>query len=347
MTVKKTRVGIIGAGSVVELYHLPVLLAMPDVCVEWLCDKAGDRAKGLAGIHGVKRWCQGLDDCPDADIVLVAIPVGYRKPVVEYGMKRGWHLFCEKPFAASLSECESMISLAKANGLELGVGFMRRFYRSTLLAKSIVARSPFGPIQSVWASEGGRMRGTGRQGNWYQSDPRAVGGGVLMETGSHLIDQVATIVGARECSIENGIQVRSMEMDFESRTIASITTDRSERIRFGLAVSRIADLFNGIEVRYRSVVIRLHGTPDGTVDLCDQEGSTLACLGGGKLSGSVYRAFYDEWREFMAQCRDRRPSLVDAKSAYFSTAFIEQAYRFHNDNSIPAMPSNSGLRGSA
>lgn len=343
--VDKTRIGILGAGSVVELYHLPVLRTMADVSVEWVCDKVGARASDLAKLHGVNRWFQDLDDCSDVDIVLVAIPVGYRKPAVEYIVKRGWNLFCEKPFAVSTVEHESMLSLAKSNGLQIGVGFMRRFYRSTLLAKAIVAKAPFGPIQSVWASEGARMRGTGRQGEWYQSDARAVGGGVLMETGSHLVDQVASIMEILECSIEGCFQVRSGDLDFESRVVSCITTPGGGRVRFGLAISKMSDLFNGIELHYPSVIMRLRGTPDGTVELCDVEGRNLACLGGGKLDGSVYRAFYDEWREFIMQCRSRHPSIVDAETARFGTTFIELAYKFRRASQKTSIPSDASLMG--
>src|SRR3989442_9923327 len=93
------RIGILGAGSVVELYHLPVLRNVAGASIVWLCDTDEARARRL------RRVCRGagaytrIEECPDVDVVLVAIPVGYRRDPLRHVFSSGWHALCEKPFA--------------------------------------------------------------------------------------------------------------------------------------------------------------------------------------------------------------------------------------------------------
>ncbi len=58
----KVRVGILGAGSVTELYHLPVLRNVPGVDVAWLCDTVLDRAKRLGRMFAVPKAVARLDE---------------------------------------------------------------------------------------------------------------------------------------------------------------------------------------------------------------------------------------------------------------------------------------------
>ena len=55
MTAPLISVGIIGAGVVTSGSHLPVLVNLPEVRVDWICDRSLTAAKAVARAYGIAR----------------------------------------------------------------------------------------------------------------------------------------------------------------------------------------------------------------------------------------------------------------------------------------------------
>src|SRR5947207_14635962 len=88
------RLGLVGAGYVVESFHLPALSGPGRFKIEWICDKDLRRAETVAAMARIPRAVATLATAPDVDCVLVAVPVGARRPGLETVFTRGWHAFC-------------------------------------------------------------------------------------------------------------------------------------------------------------------------------------------------------------------------------------------------------------
>src|SRR4029077_17406585 len=114
MSEAKTKIGIVGAGMVTSGSHLPVLVNMPEVTVAWVCDRAIAAASAVAKTYGIPGAFADVRECPDVDAVLVATPVGSRHAVVPAVLARGWHAFCEKPFALTLADHQRYVRDARA-----------------------------------------------------------------------------------------------------------------------------------------------------------------------------------------------------------------------------------------
>lgn len=323
----KIKIGILGAGSVVELYHLPVLSNMPNVNISWLCDRVENRAQRLAKVYSISKVYMCIEECTDVDIVLVAIPVGFRREPLQYIFQRGWHVLCEKPFAVSLAEHDAILYQASEIGVQVGVGLMRRYYRTNALAKQLLQVQVFGAVEEVWASEGTRMRGTGREEGWYLSESKAAGGGILLETGSHLVDQVFTILNVLDFRVQESWQCTFNALDFETRVVSTVATSNQSEIKFTLALSWMKDLYNGIVIRFHTGTLKFGLLPGDRLLLCTRDGLPLAHLEAEKGARHVYQAFYLEWQDFIAQCTSSHKSAISAETARQSTAFIEACYR--------------------
>lgn len=321
------KVGILGAGGVVEASHLPVVSQMPGVRVEWLCDLDLGRATRLARGWKVPHASDKLKDCPDVDAVLIAIPVGRRREALASVFERRWHAFVEKPFAITVEEHMRILREAAGAGIEVGVGLMRRFYRSTGAARLALAEELFGPVREVWASEASRMGTTGREGSWYQADPSAAGGGVLIETGSHLVDQVFHVLGVEAYGSLRATFTKVDGIDVEIRAIAELQrTGRAETVPLRLLISRARDFHTGVVVRCEHASLRFGVGPDSAVEVLGRDDRPLCRLDRAPGATNLFQAFFQEWVAFLDQCRSRTPSLVDATSALLSTRFIEAAY---------------------
>jgi len=322
---RKVRIGVLGAGGVAKDLHLPALINMPAVSISWLCDKEDQRARQLAKLFAIPAVFMDIEQCSDVDIVLVAIPVGYRSTVMQSIFRRGWHAFCEKPFALTLEEHDQYLAEARANNVQVGVGLVRRYCPATFLATKLVRNQYFGDIVEVWANEGMRTKRTGRDAAWYIVDPKAVGGGVLMEFGSHLVDQLFTILNVSRIRLDRCIQQKFNGLDFETRFIGRVSTEHQHDIRCAFGISRLNDLCNGVFIQFSSFILKCGLGFDSPLELYTLDGMPFARLDTDVVSESA--AFSLEWQDFMEQCRSGNPSAVSADTARHSTAIIEQCYR--------------------
>lgn len=327
MTSNSFRIGILGAGGVAEACHLPVLTQMPDVKVAWLCDQYKARAEKLARDWRITGAFDDLGACPDVDAVLIAIPVGCRRDALETAFRRGWHAFVEKPFATTTDEHLRIVQEAARANVAVGVGLVRRFYRSTSIVRQALAKKPFGPVIEVWAAEATRLVATGREGTWYQADRAVAGGGVLMETGVHTVDQVFQALGAEAFDGLQATFSTAGDLDVEVRATASVRlAGANETVPLYFVVSRLQDLYTGFVIRCERASIRFGVDAGSTVELLDTEDRAVCTLEGTEGGTNLHRAFFLEWQAFLAQCRMRTRSLVDAASALLGTRFIEAAY---------------------
>ena len=62
------RVGVIGAGRIVERAHVPILTHMPEVIIVGLFDPDQDRAHAIAQEYGIPRVCHSLEALLDLNL---------------------------------------------------------------------------------------------------------------------------------------------------------------------------------------------------------------------------------------------------------------------------------------
>ncbi len=323
----KIKIGIVGAGAVTTDLHLPVLVNFPDVELKWICDVDEKRALYLAKLYKIPQVFSNIEQCSDVDIVLIAIPVGYRPVVMRKILKRGWHVFCEKPFAISLEEHDQYLAEAEKNSLQVGVGLVRRYCPTTVMAKKIVNGGYFGPIVEVWANEGLRTKRTGKGTDWYGGDPKIAGGGILMETGSHLIDQIFMILGVTGISLDRCLQWSFNGLEFQTKFVGSLSTNLQRDLKCSFEVSRLEDLCNGIFIQLSNFIIKCGLFFNDSLDLLTLSGEHIIRFETDGGCKTIEKAFYLEWRDFINQCITGKPSAVSADTARLSTALIEQCYQ--------------------
>ena len=326
MLTAQLKVGIVGAGLVTSGSHLPVLVNMPDVSVEWICDRSLPTAQRVARAYGVPHAFYDVDRCPDVDVVLVATPVGSRRSLVPQLLARGWHVFCEKPFALTSAEHESYVNDARTRGLQIGVAQVRRYAKPTATARTLVRHDVFGPIDRVMAADGFHMRGTGRGGAWHLND-RSAGGGALAEFGSHLFDQVLYILNATSASVRECSQRVHRGLELASSVLANVTTGSGAVIPCSMDVSLLDDLCNGIYIEFSGGLLRVGLGFDDTLSLVSKDGRPISQFALTEGADSPVQGFYLEWKDFLRQCRTGEPSAVDAATVAATTAVLDEASR--------------------
>ncbi len=119
------RAAVIGAGMMGR-HHVRILGAMKGVELVAVVDADLDRATSFAEAHGARAFAT-VDEVPDVDIAVVAVPTEAHVPVAEMLMTRGVSLLIEKPLAGTHEEAERLVAAAEAAGVTLAVGHVERF----------------------------------------------------------------------------------------------------------------------------------------------------------------------------------------------------------------------------
>ena len=124
------RVGVVGGGLIAQAIHLPRLAAMPDrFAIAAVADPSprviGALATRYAPARGYLDWREMLAAEP-LDAVVVCSPHSTHAAVVLDALDRGLHAFVEKPLCITVQDAEAIAERARATGLVVQVGYMKR-----------------------------------------------------------------------------------------------------------------------------------------------------------------------------------------------------------------------------
>lgn len=113
----KLRIGIVGAGGIVQQRHLPALLAMPDVEIVAVSNSTYASSERFCRAHlphatPLKNWAE-LVALPDLDIVWIGTPPVMHAPVSISALEAGRHVFCQARMAMNEAEAVEMLESAR------------------------------------------------------------------------------------------------------------------------------------------------------------------------------------------------------------------------------------------
>lgn len=113
------RIAIIGTGKITENF-IDAALGQ-DIQLEAVLSRDFERGKIYAEKHGFSRVFTDIHALAESDIeaVYIASPNAFHAPYAVELLKRGKHVLCEKPMAASLAEGEEMFRAADRGGAVL------------------------------------------------------------------------------------------------------------------------------------------------------------------------------------------------------------------------------------
>jgi predicted dehydrogenase len=129
MTTQRVRVGVIGAGMIAQVMHLPYLAELGDLFdVRAICDLSLGTATAVAhkyGIPHVTHDYRAMLQEADIDAVLV-LTNNHAAPAIA-AANAGKHLLVEKPMCANLAEADELIDAVRATGVVGMVGYHKRY----------------------------------------------------------------------------------------------------------------------------------------------------------------------------------------------------------------------------
>ena len=184
---KIVRACLIGCGRAGMIHARNYKNKIENASIVALVDPVEAAVKAAAEELGATKcftdYTQMLND-PDIDAVIVVAPTDLHKQIVVDCAAAGKHIFCEKPMAMTVEECDEMIEACDKYGVKLQVGFMRRFDASFREAKRLVAEGAIGELVQIHSN----TRGPSKPRPWMYDIKKS--NGILAEVNSHDIDAV-------------------------------------------------------------------------------------------------------------------------------------------------------------
>lgn len=192
------RVGVLGAGAIAQVAHLPLLARMRGVEVVAVSDRDEAIARTIADRFGIPRVSANAEDVygdPSIDAVVVCTPTDRHEEHVRGALAAGKHVLCEKPLAPTAEAVERILATDGARE-RLMVAMHQRHRPDVRVLRSFASAGDLGHVYFLKAGWLNRARPLGR--SWRERKATA-GGGVFMDLGIQMLDLGLWILGYPGC----------------------------------------------------------------------------------------------------------------------------------------------------
>ena len=217
----KIGVGIVGCGGMgAALAEGVAQLQTAEVVA--VHDAAPAQADALGEKLGV-RACHAYEELLGDErvgAVAIASPQFAHAENTVAAAKSGKHVFCEKPMALSLEQCDAMIAACEAAGVKLMIGQVCRYHGVHGKVRELVASGELGkPVCMTVHRLGGPWGGAYSQ-HWRLQ--RAMSGGNLLEIHAHEIDFMRWVCGDAERVYAAGGRYVDQRIDYPDLMLVTL-----------------------------------------------------------------------------------------------------------------------------
>jgi predicted dehydrogenase len=126
------KVGMIGAGDIAQIMHLPHLADIPGVDLHAVADPGTNVIEMLSKRYNIPNQYGDtktlIDDLADElDAVVIATPMHTHAELAVAALKSDLHTFVEKPVAVTPADAEEVVQATEQSDAECMVGYMKRY----------------------------------------------------------------------------------------------------------------------------------------------------------------------------------------------------------------------------
>lgn len=256
------KIGQIGAGHLGK-FHLNNWKTIEGVELVGFCDTDDANAAAVAQKYELRRFDtpEALIDACDAIDIVAPTTVHYQ--ICELAIRKGKHVFVEKPLAHTMDEAKDLVKLAKEANVKFQVGHVERFNPAFLALQGQVLQPMFIEVHRL-----------------AQFNPRGTDVSVILDLMIHDIDIILSLVKGNVSYISaNGVAVMSdtpdianVRIEFDNGCVANLTSSRISMKKMRKMRLFQKDAYIGIDfLEKKTEIIRLNTPGDKNVFTFDIE----------------------------------------------------------------------------
>lgn len=220
MAKKKLRVGLIGCGGNMRGAHVPRIKADKQVELAAVVDTAEEQAQAL-----MEKWGAQAPYYTDfrkmiretsLDAIMISSPHSMHYEQARYALDHDLHVLVEKPLTISSKHTKTLIKLADKKKKILLVSYQRNYYAPHVYARELVQAGVIGELRGVVSYVTQNWSGV----KGWRLVPELSGGGMFMDTGSHLVASTLWITGLEP--VEVTALMDNVGMDVDINAVVSV-----------------------------------------------------------------------------------------------------------------------------
>lgn len=210
------RIGVFGVGHLGK-FHLNNWLEIPGVEIVGFYDPSDTAAAEVAEKYKLTRYQDPEALLNACDAIDVVAPTNHHFEWCEKAIKKGKHVFVEKPLAHTMEEARQLVKLAEESGIKFQVGHVERFNPAFLAVKDLSLHPMFIEVHRL-----------------AQFKPRGTEVSVILDLMIHDIDIILSIVKSDVKTISaSGVgvltetpDIANVRIEFHNGCVANLTSSR-------------------------------------------------------------------------------------------------------------------------
>jgi predicted dehydrogenase len=329
------RLAIVGYGGMAG-WHEDKIKSLSGFSLTGIYDIDPARCK-VGEAHGLRvfKTPEELGESTDVDAVLVATPNDFHAHYVEFYASYGKHIICEKPACLSVQEFDRMDNAAKKNHVVFTIHQNRRWDKDYLTVGEIIKSGILGKVYRIES----KVTGANGIGGWRREKKH--GGGMMLDWGVHMIDQICCMLRSPidllncsysyelGCEVDDGFE---LDLHFTEGIDVKVVAETNTFVDVprwviyghdGTAIIRNWDVEGEIVVG-RGVDEKLKGIKAGngfTKTMAKRSDDSLTRLTLPDVKEDGF-AFY---RNFQAACEGKEPQYIKAPEVRRVLQIMEKA----------------------
>ncbi len=256
------RIGVFGVGHLGK-FHLNNWKEINDVIIEGFFDPEDKNAIPVIEKYKIRRFENAEELMDSCDAVDIVAPTPFHFQLCEMALRKGKHVFVEKPLTNTMEEARELVKLAKESNLKFQVGHVERFNPAFLSLDKTALNPMFIEVHRL-----------------AQFNPRGTDVSVILDLMIHDIDIILNIVKSNVSYISaNGVAVMSdtpdianVRIEFDNGCVANLTSSRISLKKMRKMRLFQKDAYIGIDfLEKKTEVIKIDAPGDKNVFTFDIE----------------------------------------------------------------------------
>ncbi len=320
------KVGVFGAGHLGK-FHINNWKEIEGVKLVGFFDPNNDIAKAVTEEYGLKRYLDEdklMDAC---DIIDVITPTDLHFAICMQAIRKGKHVFVEKPLAFTIQEGRDLVSMVREANIKMQVGHVERFNPAYLAIKDMNLNPMFIEVHRL-----------------AQFNPRGTEVSVILDLMIHDIDIILSLVKSDVKNISaSGVAVMTetpdianVRIEFNNGCVANLTSSRISMKKMRKMRLFQKDAYLGIDfLEKKTEIIKLKQPDDTNVfsfDIETQHGKKTIAIANPVIK--PLNAIKLELEAFVEAIINNKPTIVSEIDGFLAMEVAHQILDKINNTSI-------------
>jgi predicted dehydrogenase len=320
------KIGVFGVGHLGK-FHLNNWKEIEGTELVGFYDPSDETAAEVAEKYQLKRYTSPEELLSLVDAIDIIAPTNHHFKLCEMAIRKGKHIFVEKPLAYTMDEARKLVNMAKEANIKVQVGHVERFNPAYQAIQGMYLNPMFIEVHRL-----------------AQFNPRGTEVSVILDLMIHDIDIILSLVKSDVKNISaSGVAVMTdtpdianVRIEFNNGCVANLTSSRISMKRMRKMRLFQKDAYIGIDfLEKKTEIIKLKQPEDENVfsfDLETPNGTKTIAISNPEIeAGNAIKA---ELTAFADAIRLNKPTIVSEIDGYLAMEVAHKILDKINNTSI-------------